>query len=131
MQRALETARLAGYHPEIDQDLREWDYGSYEGRTTPEIQRDAPGWTIWKPTPPPGGETAAQVGARSDRVIERAVSAGGNVALFGHGHMLRVLGGRWLGLEPQAGRYFALSTGSVSVLGAERETRVIRIWNSG
>ncbi len=131
MRRALETARLAGFQPEIDPDLCEWDYGSYEGRTTPEIQRDAPGWTIWNPTPPPGGENAAQVAARADRVIERAVAASGDAALFGHGHMLRVLGARWLGLEPQDGRYFALSTASISVLGAERETRVIRIWNSG
>jgi len=131
MQRALETARLAGYQPEIEPDLHEWDYGSYEGLTTAEIQRGAPGWTIWNPMPPPGGENAAQVAERADRVIARAVSAGGDAALFGHGHMLRVLGARWLGLGPQDGRYFALSTASISVLGAERETRVLRIWNSG
>jgi probable phosphoglycerate mutase len=80
---------------------------------------------------PAGGETAEQVAARADRVIARAASAGGDVAVFGHGHMLRVLGARWLGLEPQAGRYFALSTASVSILGNERETGVIRMWNAG
>lgn len=130
MRRALQTANLAGYQPEKDDDLREWDYGSYEGRTSQDIHREAPGWTIWNQTPP-GGETAAQVAARTDRVIERAASAGGDVALFGHGHLLRVLGARWLGLEPQAGRYFALSTGTVSVLGLEHETRVIKMWNAG
>ncbi len=87
MQRARETARLAGFEPEVIDDLREWDYGAYEGRTTQEIRKDAPGWTIWT-APPPGGETADQVGSRADRVIARAVSAGGDVAVFGHGHML-------------------------------------------
>jgi probable phosphoglycerate mutase len=128
MRRALDTARLAGYAPEITDDLKEWDYGQYEGRTTADIQKDAPGWTIWTGTPP-GGETIAQVAARADRVISRGVSAEGDVALFGHGHLLRVLGARWLGLEPHAGRLLALSPGSVSVLGYERETRVIRAWN--
>ena len=130
MKRALETARLVGYQPETDDDLREWDYGAYEGRTTPDIQREEPGWTIWSSTPP-GGETATQVAARADRVIERAARAGGDVALFGHGHLLRVLGARWLRMDPQAGQYLALSTGTMSVLGHERETRVIRIWNAG
>ena len=78
---------------------------------------------------PPGGESAEEVGARSDRVIARATAANGDVALFGHGHMLRVLAARWLGLEPTGGRLLALSTGSVSVLGYERETRVIQVWN--
>jgi broad specificity phosphatase PhoE len=127
-QRALETASLAGYTPEVTDDLREWDYGEYEGRTTAEIQKDAPGWTIWTGDPP-GGETSAQVGARADRVIARALPAGGDVALFGHGHMLRVLAARWLGLGAQGGRFFALSTGSVSVLSHEREARVIGVWN--
>ena len=128
MRRALETARLAGFEPEITPDLREWDYGEYEGLTTPQIQKSAPGWTIWTGTPP-GGETAEQVAARADRVIARALQAGGDVAFFAHGHVLRVIGARWVGLEPQGGRYFALSTGSVSVLGWERETRVIETWN--
>lgn len=128
MRRALDTARLAGYAPDITDDLREWDYGEYEGRTTAEIQKDTPGWTIWT-AGPPGGETSAQVGARADRVIARALSAGGDVALFGHGHMLRVLAARWLGLEPRGGRLFVLATGSVSILSYERETRVIGVWN--
>jgi broad specificity phosphatase PhoE len=134
MRRAIDTCRLAGYGvaAEITPDLREWDYGTYEGRTTADIQTGNPGWTIWTGTPP-GGETAEQVGARADRVIERALSAAGDVALdvalFGHGHMLRVVAARWLVLEPAAGRYFALSTGSVSVLGWEREARVIERWN--
>ncbi len=130
MRRALDTAHLAGYQPEISGDLREWDYGSYEGKTTAEIQLGVPGWTIWSPTPPPGGETAAQVASRADHLIARSVAAGGDVAVFGHGHMLRVLAARWLGLEPQGGRYFALSTASVSVLGGERDLHVIRLWNS-
>lgn len=128
MRRALDTGRLAGYSPEISDDLREWNYGEYEGRTTPEIQKTSPGWTIWNGGPK-GGETIAEVGARADRVIARAVAAGGDVALFGHGHMLRILAARWLGLDPADGRLFALSTSSASVLGYERETRVIRLWN--
>jgi broad specificity phosphatase PhoE len=130
MRRAADTCRLAGYADgarSID-DLKEWNYGSYEGLTTPEIQTENPGWTIWTATPP-GGETAGQVASRADRVIKLATEAGGDVALFGHGHMLRVLAARWLGLDATAGRFFALSTGSVSVLGFERETRVICSWN--
>jgi broad specificity phosphatase PhoE len=130
LRRALETARLAGFSPEVVNDLHEWDYGDYEGRTTPEIQKQAPGWSIWTVTPP-GGESADQVAARADAVIARALSATGDVALFSHGHMLRVLAARWLKLEPQAGRYFVLSTGSISVLGYERDTHVIRTWNTG
>jgi broad specificity phosphatase PhoE len=128
MRRALDTCRLAGYAAEMTDDLREWDYGGYEGRTTEDIQKEAPGWTIWTAAPP-AGETIAQVSARAERVIARAASAPGDVALFGHGHMLRVLTARWLGLEPAAGRLFALSTGSVSLLGYERDTRVIRVWS--
>jgi broad specificity phosphatase PhoE len=130
MRRAIDTCRLAGYGDaaQITPDLREWDYGSYEGRTTADIHTENPGWTIWTGTPP-GGETAEQVAARADRVIERALSASGDVAVFGHGHMLRVLAARWLGAPPADGRFFALSTGSVSVLGWEREARVIERWN--
>jgi len=128
MQRAINTAKLAGFDPEIDQNLCEWDYGEYEGRTTPDIQRDAPGWSIWTSTPL-GGESAEQVQARAEQVIARAQSAGGDVMLFGHGHMFRVLAATWLAMEPQRGRSFALSTGSVSVLGYERDTRVIKMWN--
>jgi probable phosphoglycerate mutase len=130
MQRARETCRLAGYGgvAQIDPDLCEWNYGAYEGHTSAEIQRDAPGWTIWTGTVP-GGETIQQVAARATRVIERAAHAGGDVALFAHGHFLRVLTACWLGLAPDAGRLFALGTGSVSVLGYEREIRVISHWN--
>ena len=132
MRRALDTAKLAGYRPETDENLREWNYGSYEGLTSGEIQKSAPGWTIWTGAVP-GGESAAQVGERADRVIERccafARDNSGDAALFSHGHMLRVLAARWLGLAPVAGQYLALDTGSVSVLGWEHDTRVIRLWN--
>jgi probable phosphoglycerate mutase len=128
MKRAADTARLVGLTPQIDDDLREWDYGDYEGLTTAEIQKRVPGWTIWTGAPP-HGETIEQVAARAERVIARAQAAGGDVALFGHGHLLRVLAARWIGLEPSAGRLLALSTASLSVLGYERETRVIRLWN--
>lgn len=130
MLRAVDTCRLAGYADAMRpaDDLMEWNYGRYEGLTTARIQEDNPGWTIWT-GPPPEGETADQVATRADRVIAVSERAGGDVALFGHGHMLRVLAARWLGLEATAGRYFALSTGSVSVLGYERETRVISRWN--
>ncbi len=130
LRRARETARLAGFCPEIDNNLHEWDYGDYEGLTTAQIQKQSPDWSIWTVTPA-GGESADQVAARADAVIVRALSADGDVALFSHGHFLRVLAARWLKLEPQAGRYFLLSTGSISVLSYERDTRVIRTWNTG
>ena len=128
MLRARETCRIAGYADGaiVTNDLREWNYGAYEGLTTQDIHKTAPGWTIWKASPP-GGETVAQVAERAQRVI--ASAADGNVAIFGHGHMLRVLTACWLGVEPDMGRCFALSTGSISKLGYERETRVIQMWN--
>ena len=130
LSRARETCRLAGYADvaRAEDDLREWDYGVYEGRTTAEIQRETPGWTIWDGKVP-GGETAAEVGCRADRVIRQATEAGGDVALFSHGHILRVLAARWIGLVPTEGRLFALETSSIGVLGYEREVRVIRAWN--
>lgn len=128
LRRALETCRLAGYNAATEPDLHEWNYGTYEGFTTAQIQVHNPNWTIWTGTPP-GGESAAEVAARADRVIARAVAANGDVALFGHGHMLRVLAARWLGLEPTAGSLLALSTGSLSILGYEREVRVLQMWN--
>jgi broad specificity phosphatase PhoE len=128
LQRALETCRLAGFIPTVTPDLREWGYGAYEGLTTAEIQVQNPGSTIWTGTPP-GGESAEEVAARADCVIATAIAAGGDVALFGHGHMLRVLAARWLGLEPADGRLLALSTGSVSILGYEHQTRVVQGWN--
>jgi len=130
LQRAHETCKLAGYGgvAQIEPDLCEWDYGAYEGCTSAQIQESVPGWTIWT-SPVPQGETIQQVAARASRVIDRAVSAGGHVALFAHGHLLRILTACWLGLPPDAGRFFALGTASVSVLGYERETRVIARWN--
>ncbi|MGH9245143.1 MAG: histidine phosphatase family protein [Acidimicrobiales bacterium] len=133
LSRAADTCRLAGFGAiaEVDDDLREWDYGDYEGVTTPEIRRSVPGWTVWT-HPSPNGEPADEVTARADRVLARAepvVESGDDVALFGHGHMSRVIGARWLGLAAVDGRRFALDAGSVSELGFERETRVIRLWN--
>jgi len=128
MQRAIETCQLAGYQAVIEDNLREWDYGSYEGLTSDDIQKTAPGWTIWT-GPVPGGETPAQIGARADRVIQRCLGIAGDSALFSHGHMLRVLAARWLGLAPDCGRLLGLDTASVCVLGWEHETRVIRLWN--
>lgn len=128
--RALETARLAGYGgvAQVDNNLQEWNYGAYEGITTPDIRKEAPGWLIWD-GPVPGGETSEQVAARADRAIARAMEIDGEVALFAHGHILRVLTARWLGLPAKGGQLFALATGSISVLGFERETRVISQWN--
>lgn len=130
--RATDTARLAGHGEDAlaDPDLVEWDYGTLEGMTTPEIRQTYPGWTVWD-GPWPEGETPAQVGARVDRVIERCLAPNvtGDVLLFGHGHLLRVLTARWLGLTPDAGRLLALSTATVGVLGWEREHPVIESWN--
>jgi probable phosphoglycerate mutase len=130
-QRALETARLAGLGDvlEIDPDLREWDYGAMEGRTTAEIRETVPGWSIWTHGVE-GGETADDVAARTDRVIARVRAAPGDVALFAHGHVLRILTARWLDrMPPTNGRYFALATATISVLGWERETPAIERWN--
>jgi broad specificity phosphatase PhoE len=127
--RARETCRLAGFEPErIDEDLLEWDYGQYEGRTTAEIQGEIPGWLVWD-APIVGGESVQQVGARVDRVIERVLEARGDVALFAHGHVLRIMAARWIGLPPEGGRLLALDTATISVLGYERQTRVVRQWN--
>lgn len=128
--RAQETCRLAGLgaHSEVRDDLMEWDYGEYEGRTTADIRRERPGWSLWGEGPL-GGETVDQVGARADRVIAEAAASPAPVAIFAHGHILRVLTARWLGLEADAGRLFALDPSTISILGHERETRVIRSWN--
>jgi probable phosphoglycerate mutase len=130
LRRARETCRIAGYGDVAREtpDLMEWDYGAYEGRTREEIRQDAPGWTIWT-APVPGGETASDVAARADRVIDLALRAGGDVALFAHGHVLRVLATRWLGLPPSAGALLALDTATLSVLGHEDAARVVRRWN--
>lgn len=129
MSRARDTCRLAGFaDAQIDANLLEWDYGDYEGRKTAEIRNGVPGWSLWS-NGVPNGETAEQVAARAHAVIARAVMAGGDVALFGHGHILRVLTACWLGLPPADGRLFALETGTVSKLGYERDTRVLLAWN--
>jgi broad specificity phosphatase PhoE len=130
LSRALETARLAGFgdRVELSDDLMEWDYGADEGRTTPAIRRERPGWSIWV-AGPEDGETAASVAARADRVIARVRRGHGDVLCFSHGHLLRVLAVRWLGLEAVDGRLFALSTATISVLGWERDTAVIERWN--
>jgi probable phosphoglycerate mutase len=125
--RALETARLAGFEPEIDPDLVELAYGPYEGRTTAEIRQERPGWTVWQD---PGGETLAAAAARADRVLARALAAGGDVALFAHGHILRIIGARWLELPPERAANLKLSTAALSELGFERETRALDYWNS-
>jgi probable phosphoglycerate mutase len=127
--RASETAALAGYPDAVvDPDLAEWDYGALEGLTTPEIRATHPGWSIWT-GPWPGGETVEAVGARTDRVLARARDVDGDVLLFSHGHLLRVLAARWLGLDPSFGRLFGLSTGTVSILGWDRENQVVETWN--
>jgi len=128
--RALETCRLAGYGDvaQLSDDLMEWDYGDYEGRKTDDIRKERPGWLLWNDGVP-NGETAGQVAERADRVIARAADAGGDVALFAHGHYLRVLTARWLGLPPTDGQMFLLDTATVSVLGFEHDYHVIRKWN--
>ena len=130
MQRARDTCRLAGFGDpcQIDDNLREWDYGDYEGRTTPDIRKTLPEWSLWT-AGVPNGETIDQVAARADAVIARALQSEGDVALFAHGHILRVLTARWLGLPPDAGRLFALSPATLSVLAWEHETPVLLRWN--
>jgi probable phosphoglycerate mutase len=130
--RAAETARLAGFGDTavVDPDLREWDYGAFEGRTTPEIRTEIPDWSIWT-GPWRGGETLDEVAARADRVIDRCLDpkVEGDVLLFAHGHFLRILAARWIGLPAIAGQSFALGTATVGILGWERQTRVIETWN--
>jgi broad specificity phosphatase PhoE len=128
--RAAETCRLAGLGDvaEPRDELREWDYGAYEGRKTADIRKERRGWTLWRDGVP-DGETAAEVGARVDRVIDELRASDGDAVIFSHGHLLRVLAARWLGLEPAAGRLFALDSGTISILGYEREAPVIRVWN--
>jgi probable phosphoglycerate mutase len=142
LRRARETCEIAGFGAQavVDDNLCEWDYGVYEGKTTQEIQVEIPGWSVWK-DPIVGGETVEHVGERADAVIARALAAADaavgapveckKVALFGHAHILRILAARWVGLEARGGELLALETGSLSVLGWERETRVILRWNRG
>ena len=131
LERARETCRLAGFDAaKIDDDLREWDYGLYEGRTTLEIRQETPDWSVWL-SPILNGESLEQVAVRARRVIHRVSAVTeGDVGLFAHGHILRVLAACWIGLPPVTARLIALDTASISVLGYERETRVIRHWNT-
>lgn len=128
--RAHDTSRLAGFADaaEVDADLFEWDYGGFEGKTNAEIRQVHPEWSIWRHGGP-GGELPADIARRADRVIARIADVRGDVAIFGHGHLLRVLAARWLDLPPSAGAGLHLDTASVSVLGQYREDRVIRHWN--
>jgi len=130
MQRARDTCALAGLGEAaiVEPDLMEWNYGDYEGLTTGQIQAQRPGWLIFRDGCP-NGETPAEVAARADRVIARARAAGGDVALFGHGHILRVLVARWIELPPQGGAHFLLGTGTLCVLGRYRDTPAIETWN--
>jgi len=128
--RASTTARIAGYpDARLEPDLVEWDYGAYEGVTTAQIRESVPGWTVWT-RPSPGGESAEDVGRRLDRVLERLRGVPGRALVFGHGHSLRALTARWLGLPVEHGRLFRLDTATISVLGYERETPVILRWNA-
>jgi broad specificity phosphatase PhoE len=132
LSRASETCALAGYGDvaELRADLMEWNYGTFEGKTKDEIRATSPNWTLWADGVP-CGETARDVGARADRVVTEARSVEGNVLVFAHGHLLRVLAARWLGLPPTEGRLFALSTASISVLGfdSDGDQPVVQLWN--
>jgi len=131
LQRALRTCEIAGYGDEaqIDPNLAEWDYGQYEGRTSDQIREQRPGWFIFRDGVE-GGETIGQVAARANDVIDRALQTDGDVALFAHGHILRILTACWLDLPPEDGKMFVLGTGSISILGWEHEQRAILRWNS-
>ncbi|MGC2301838.1 histidine phosphatase family protein [Candidatus Binatus sp.] len=132
LQRARRTCELAGFgdRAEVFGDLVEWNYGEYEGKRTEEIRAKRPDWQLFRDGCP-GGESPDQIGARADRVVKRIREVQGNVLIFSSGHILRVMTARWLGLEPLAGKYFLLSTASLSALGYEHELSqpVIRLWN--
>jgi broad specificity phosphatase PhoE len=132
LQRAARTCELAGFgaRAEVDRDLLEWNYGEYEGLRTDEIHAKRPDWELFRDGCP-GGESPQQIGARADRVVSRIREIGGNVLIFSSGHILRVLTARWLGLEPAGGKYFALSTASLSTLSYEHNLSkpVIQLWN--
>ena len=127
--RARVTATLAGFpDAKVDDDLAEWAYGDYEGLTTSQIREKVPDWSVWT-HPSPGGESAALVGRRLDRVVARTRAADGKTLVFAHGHSLRVLAARWLGLDVVDGRIFDLDTGTISVLAFDRGTPVVKRWN--
>jgi probable phosphoglycerate mutase len=129
--RARQTCELAGFgaRAKVLDDLHEWKYGEYEGLTTAEIRKSRPGWTVWNEGPR-GGESPEEVGSRADRVIQNTWGDGRDVALFAHGHMLRVIAARWMGLPASGGARLRLETATISTLGYERETRVILTWNA-
>jgi len=129
--RARETCELAGLGARavLEPDLKEWNYGEYEGLTPKQIHAKAPGWMVFRDGCP-GGETPEQVGARVDRVLARVRSAPGDVALFAHGHVFRVLVARWIGLAPGAGQHFLLDTATLNVLGYYRDSPAVKIWNA-
>jgi broad specificity phosphatase PhoE len=131
LSRALDTCRLAGFgeRAELSDALLEWDYGEYEGLTTPQIRGMRSGWNLWRDGCP-GGEATADVGARVDAIVAELQASEGDVALFAHGHVLRVLAARWVELTPDAAARFWLATATISVLGFERETPAMRRWNA-
>ena len=131
MSRAIDTARLAGYEHDvrIDDRLKEWAYGDYEGKTTPEIRETRPDWFLWRDGCP-GGESPAQVGVRADGLVDEVRAVQGDVLLFAHGHILRVTTARWLGYPPGDGMHFSLGTATLSILGWERGAASIWRWNA-
>jgi broad specificity phosphatase PhoE len=130
LRRASETCRIAGLadRMEVDPDLQEWDYGQDEGRTSLEIQADRPGWRIWD-TGPKGGEAIEQVAERADRVIQRLLPLKGHVAIFAHGHLLRIFAARWLGEHPRLAGKLVLGTAAISVLSFEHQLPALIRWN--
>ena len=130
LQRAIETCRLAGYGAKVQlrPELVEWDYGRYEGLTSRQIAEQNPGWSLWRDGGP-DGETPAAIGRRVDRVIAEVRQVAGDVLIFAHGHVLRVLTARWLEEPPSGGRHYALQTATLSVLGYEHQDPVISRWN--
>lgn len=131
LQRARETCELAGLAPlaKIDRDLMEWNYGGYEGLTTEQIRQTKPDWSVFRDGCP-GGESPLQIGARADRVVAKVRAAAGNVALFAHGHILRVIAARWINLSASHGEHFLLDTATLNVLGYYREAPAFKIWNA-
>ena len=131
LQRAVKTARQAGFEPILEKDLQEWDYGQFEGLKTLDIQKKYPDWNLFRDGAE-GGEKALDVGQRADRMIAKIIQHSGNVLLFAHGHILRVLVARWLGLPAHDGSLFTLSTQSISILGFEHNEHepVVKLWNS-
>jgi broad specificity phosphatase PhoE len=131
LQRARETCELAGLGEEagVEADLMEWNYGEYEGLTTKQIQTKRPGWSLFRDGCP-GGESPQQVAARADQIIDKLRRAEGNAALFAHGHILRVLAARWIGLPASCGERFLLDTATLSILGYYYETPALRMWNA-